>query len=152
MWLDRKGEITDPARFAEAFPETGEYARVPRFYTGVRHKAASGTAGSRNNNVWESAILANDRLYSEDEAGFLSDDPNPGYTRLLETVVRETESGPGETEAVPAYNYEKFFDAVSVANQDKWDRGDKTSTSFKPFAWIREALFGTGEGEAQNPP
>ncbi len=152
VWLDRKGEITDPARFAEAFPKTGEYARVPRFYTGVRHKAASGTAGSRNNNVWESAILANDRLYSEDEAGFLSDDPNPGYTRLLETVVRETEGGPGETEAVPAYNYEKFFDAVSVANQDKWDRGDKTSTSFKPFAWIREALFGTGEGQAQDPP
>uniref|UniRef100_UPI0006D1850B hypothetical protein n=1 Tax=Clostridium sp. NkU-1 TaxID=1095009 RepID=UPI0006D1850B len=44
-----------------------------------------------------------------------------------------------------------FFDAINVANDDKWDRTENGSTSFKPFAFIKKLLFGTGGAEEQFP-
>ena len=41
----------------------------------------------------------------------------------------------------PGYQYEKFFDAMAVANRDKWQRADAADTSFKPFAWIRTGIL-----------
>ncbi|MEX0125506.1 hypothetical protein, partial [Clostridium butyricum] len=38
-----------------------------------------------------------------------------------------------------------------MANEDKWDRTDNVSTSFKPFAWIKQLLFGTGGGQKEYP-
>ena len=42
------------------------------------------------------------------------------------------ESG-GETVTIQAYNYDKFFDAIHVANTDKWDEKNQTYTSWKPL-------------------
>ena len=37
------------------------------------------------------------------------------------------------TRTVKNYNYEKFFDAISVSNGDKWDENHPTYTSYKPI-------------------
>ncbi len=53
---------------------------------------------------------------------------------LLETVRRRIEDGTGGYRTVESYNYEKFFDAVAVADTDKREKTDgPRSTSFKPF-------------------
>ena len=57
---------------------------------------------------------------------------NTGYTRILETVDRTVESG-DKTITVQEYNYDKFFDALEVANTDKWDDQNQTYTSWKPI-------------------
>lgn len=84
-------------------------------------------------------ILANAALYSyrgsNGNAGktdAIRSEQNKGYTRILETVERETESGTG-TVTVWEYNYEKFFDAMKVANVDKWDGPAQTYTSWRPI-------------------
>lgn len=38
-----------------------------------------------------------------------------------------------------------------MANNDKWDRTENERTSFKPFAFIKQLLFGTGGAETQYP-
>ena len=120
-------------------------------------------------------------------------DQNKKYTRILETTEETIPDGSTNgTTVINSYNYEKFFDAINVANVDKWDNdmystftgnsmnnnpgqhwfdtfyekyqkddrdkdhtlantdnsdkdnttgGDK-DTSFKPFRWIRENVFG----------
>ena len=57
---------------------------------------------------------------------------NKGYTRLLETEERQEKSGK-EPVTIQVYNYDKFFDAVRVANTDKWDEKHQTYTSWKPL-------------------
>ncbi len=57
--------------------------------------------------------------------------------------MRTKEDGAGAVREVPGYQYEKFFDAMAVANRDKWQRADAADTSFKPFAWIRTGIFGS---------
>ena len=147
------------------------------------------------------AIKSNASLYSYDDKNTntaktdkINQNANKGYTRLLETSVETVEDGSGKTREVEQYNYEKFFDAMSAANTDKWDndmysskknypgqhwfdtfeeryqkddadedgtlentdgkdkdgtaQGDR-DTSFKPFQWIREHLFGTTD-DAKN--
>ena len=147
------------------------------------------------------AIKSNASLYSYDDKNTntaktdkINQDANKGYTRLLETSVETIEDGADKTREVEQYNYEKFFDAMSAANTDKWDndmysskknypgqhlfdtfeeryqkddadedgtlentdgkdkdgtaQGDR-DTSFKPFQWIREHLFGTTD-DAKN--
>ncbi len=81
----------------------------------------------------------------------IGENQNPGYTRLLETTTRTMEDGDGQTREVENYNYDKFFDALQTANHDKWDRKDNASTSHKPFAFIRELIFGTAGGEKAYP-
>ena len=61
----------------------------------------------------------------------------------------------GTTREVEMYNYEKFFDAIHAANTDGADKdntagGDK-GTSFKPFRWIRENVFGYRDGYEKYP-
>ena len=60
--------------------------------------------------------------------------------------MRIKEDGAGAVREVPGYQYEKFFDAMAVANRDKWQRADAADTSFKPFAWIRTGIFGSSGG------
>ena len=50
---------------------------------------------------------------------------NKGYTRILELTEKQVESGK-DLITVQDYNYDKFFDALRVANTDKWD--DKNQT------------------------
>ena len=84
-------------------------------------------------------VLPNDALYSyrgknKDVAksDAIRSRQNRGYTRILETVEQQEENG-GSPITVRTYNYEKFFDALEVANVDKWDDKNQTYTSWKPL-------------------
>ena len=84
-------------------------------------------------------VLANAALYSyrgrninTGETPQIRGEANQGYTRLLELTDQQAESG-GETVTIQAYNYDKFFDAIHVANTDKWDEKNQTYTSWKPL-------------------
>lgn len=176
------------------------------------------------------SIFANSSLFSYNgnnvdtkQTNKLNADKNDGYTRLLETIVNVKNDGV-KTRYVEEYNYEKFFDAINSANEDKWDndmyvgkntnldnasekntnkkhssidltkkypmenypgqhwfdtfnqiyqlddantdhtlentdgidkdntaKGDK-NTSFKPFAWIKENIFGNSENDKNKYP
>lgn len=74
------------------------------------------------------AVKTNSSLYSYDDKNTnvaksdkINQNANAGYTRLLESTVSTIEDGAGKTREVETYNYEKFFDAMAAANNDKWD-------------------------------
>ena len=84
-------------------------------------------------------VLTNAALYSyrgrnlnTGQTPQIRGEANQGYTRLLELTDQQVESG-GETVTIQAYNYDKFFDAIHVANTDKWDEKNQTYTSWKPL-------------------
>lgn len=58
---------------------------------------------------------------------------------VLESIKQEEKDHAGNVIEKERYNYEKFFDAIQVANTDKWDFPDQEvkNTSFKPFAYHR---------------
>ncbi len=116
VWMDRQGNETDPAFFREAYP-----GPVPAIFTKVLHRTDPLYRPSSG------SVIANARLY-EEGAG----DPNPGFTSILESeesTVRD-ENGVHTVEEI---RYDKFFDAISVANHDKWDLGKPEFTSFRPL-------------------
>ena len=91
-------------------------------------------------------------------------DRDPASQRLLETVRAVVEDGAGRTRTVEAYNYEKFFDAVRVANEDHWDlkkdpereENGETSDNVRQFAitWylkeeVEKRTEDNGYGEKQ---
>ncbi|MDO4809296.1 MAG: SpaA isopeptide-forming pilin-related protein [Eubacteriales bacterium] len=85
------------------------------------------------------AIRANSSLYSYEGnctnvAGSpkLRDASNDSFTRILETKDVSVENGAGSMVSVPMYDYDKFFDALAVANGDKWDDHAPTCTSWRP--------------------
>ena len=154
VWLDRYGTAISLAEAEQAFPVLEEsFAPVQKIFTRVLHKTGSQTAGSVNNNVCDSAVTANDSLYAYGKDGLIAETEakQKGYTRLLETATQNKEDGAGAVRAVSGYQYEKFFDAMAVANRDKWQQGDAAKTSFKPFAWIRAGIFGSSGGEMKDP-
>ena len=54
--------------------------------------------------------------------------------RLLEDVKKLIIDPDGTETKIDTYNYEKFFDAIAVANKDKWkNEGFIWNTSWKPF-------------------
>ena len=84
-------------------------------------------------------VIVNSALYSfrgnntnVAQSDTIRGEQNGGYTRILETVEKKVESGT-DTITVQEYNYEKFFDAIEVANVDKWDDQNQTYTSWKPL-------------------
>ena len=77
------------------------------------------------------AAIANTALYDYHN-GLISDEANTGYTRVLEMADYLVEDG-DSTRTVKNYNYEKFFDGISVSNGDKWDENHPTYTSYKPI-------------------
>ncbi len=119
-WLDRKGEEIDIIAANRAFP-----ALAGKIYTKVSHKTAPLYQDSRD------AVIANTELYSYTD-GLIHENQNNGCTAILETVERPTEDGAG-TRPVKTYNYDKFFDAIAVANHDKWDDAAPTYTSWQPI-------------------
>lgn len=150
-WLDRHGNEVDIDNYRNIYPETEPFGNVQKLFTKVLHKGGSLTSGSVSNNVWDEAVTANRILYSYDANGLIHEKQNPGDTRLLETVSRIAVDGVGNKRLIETYNYEKFYDAIYTANHDKWDRKEDGSTSFKPFAGIRERIFGTSGGEKEYP-
>ncbi len=116
VWLDRRGREIDIAEAKRAYP-----APVPDIFTKVPRKTEVLYRQT------EDAVTANEVLYPEGE-----DEPQKGYTAVLETVEKQFADGDG-VRTVKVLNYDKFFDALTVANYDLWDDGEKMSTSFRPF-------------------
>ena len=85
------------------------------------------------------AVKVNSILYSysgknidKDTTDKLNAAANTGYTRLLEHSIIRTEDGSSYKD-LENYNYDKFFDAIRVANHDKWDDADAHDTSSRPI-------------------
>jgi len=183
------GDISNNVWAEYADPQTGEM-------TNAGELRGDNTSQDGENGE---AIYSNGALYSYKgkntnvkKTDRINENQNNGYTRLLETSVETVEDGAGTTRDIEQYNYEKFFDAIAAANEDKWDNdmhttytgtemknypgqywfetfyekyqkddadsdhtlantdgngpdgtaGGDRDTSFKPFQWIRENLFG----------
>ena len=65
--------------------------------------------------------------------GLISDEANNGLYETAgkrQTIWLRTVTA---LRTVKNYNYEKFFDAISVSNGDKWDENHPTYTSYKPI-------------------
>ncbi|MCI8517881.1 MAG: hypothetical protein HFG75_13615 [Hungatella sp.] len=112
VWLDKKGQETDPEEVRTSFP-----ALVPQFYTKAPHRTDPLSKHHLD------SVIANEILY-ESKDGIISDSPGRGYTKVLEILEDSKEK---------AYNYEKFFDAIAVANQDKWKDQAPSHTSHRPL-------------------
>ncbi|PJJ29847.1 SpaA isopeptide-forming pilin-related protein [Lacrimispora celerecrescens] len=138
IWQDRLGNEINVIDRNEKFP-----ALVNKVFTKVQRVTSPLYKDS------EDAIVSNNTLYSYTN-GFINGNQNNGYTSVLETKSAKTDSSDGAG-IISVYNYEKFFDAITVANDDKWNRTDNGSTSFKPFALIKKLLFGTSGAEKQYP-
>lgn len=108
VWMDRKGNETAPGQVNKSYP-----ALVPKIYTKAAHK----TTPLYKNPL--DSVIANKNLYRLD-SGLISGQENSGYTAVL-----EINSG--------VYNYEKFFDAIAVANGDKWKDASPSYTSHRPL-------------------
>jgi uncharacterized surface anchored protein len=138
IWQDRLGNEINVIDRNEKFP-----ALVNKVFTKVQHITAPLYKDSKD------AIISNNTLYSYTN-DFINGNQNNGYTSVLETISVKTDSSAG-ARIVSVYNYDKFFDAINVANDDKWDRTENGSTSFKPFSLIKKYLFGTNGAEKQYP-
>lgn len=138
IWQDRQGNEINVIDRNEKFP-----ALVNKVFTKVQHVTSPLYKDSKD------AIVSNNTLYSYTN-GFINGNQNNGYTSVLETISAKTDSSAGARN-VSVYNYDKFFDAINVANDDKWDHTENGSSSFKPFALIKKLLFGTSGAEKQYP-
>lgn len=119
-WQDRKGNETDILAANEAYPE-----KVSKIYTRVLHATDPLYKDSGN------AVIANSSLYSYTD-GLINEAQNSGFTAVLETKEYLVDDGAG-TRMVQAPNYDKFFDALAAANNDKWDDAAPTYTSWQPI-------------------
>ena len=103
-WQDRQGREVNPYEFRNSYPEL-----VQKLYTRVQHVSTPIYKDSQD------AVMVHDLLYDFDgETGLIEEKQNSGYTRVLE-------------------NYEKFFEAMDVANHDFWDEKNPQSTSYRPL-------------------
>lgn len=138
-WLTRAGKEQKPEQAFPGFENEALFAEVPKLYTKAEHCQDSQTTGPVSNNVFDAAMKVNSRLYSFDENGWISETPNAGYTRLLETLGTAEQTDSAVPAGAAVYHYEKFFDAIRTANHDKWDLGEEKSTSYQPFPLISAA-------------
>ncbi|MDW2798763.1 SpaA isopeptide-forming pilin-related protein [Clostridium boliviensis] len=138
-WQDRNGNTVDINTYRAAFPE-----KVQKLYTRVDYQT---NPLSKDSNK---ATIANTQLYNY-TSDLINPDQNPGYTAILEKTKQTVKDEAGNEREVSCNNYDKFFDAIEVANEDQWDRTDNNSSSFKPFAIIKKLLFGINGGEKEYP-
>lgn len=120
VWQDRKGNEIDVLAVNAAYP-----ALARKIYTRVMHQTAPLYQDSRD------AVIANMALYDYED-GLIREEQNNGYTAILETVEQIAEDDAGQR-AIKSCNYDKFFDALAVANHDKWDDAAPTYTSWRPI-------------------
>ena len=125
-WQDRNGNTVDINAYRDKFPE-----KVQKLYTRVDYQTSPLLKDSND------AAIANTELYSYTN-DLINADQNPGYSAILESGKE-------------GYRYDKFFDAIKVANEDQWDRTENNSSSFKPFAFIKKLLFEITGGEKVYP-
>lgn len=165
IWMDRNGNEVDIAEYTSAFPE-----KVQKIYTKVPH-----TPEIRKRS--EETIVANRELYSFQD-GVIQENPNPGYTAVLETIHETVRDDRGNLRTIAFPDYQKFFDGIRTANTDRWDnplsRGREFTTweawdavrnaweglidpaipdtSYKPFAKILSGTFSASEAEKISDP
>lgn len=123
IWQDRLGADMDQSKVLtenHRFP-----GKVRKIYTKVLHQTDPLYQDSRD------SIVANERLYEYTD-GRIHEEPEKGYTAILETIERTVEDKEG-VRIVKGYNYDKFFDAIETANHDKWDDKAPSYTSWKPI-------------------
>lgn len=120
IWQDSHGNEIDVIAANEVYPEL-----VNKIFTKVPHQTDPLYSDSND------AAVYNQRLYNY-TGDLINEEQNPGYTAILETTEQLVEDGAG-TRIISSYNYQKFFDAVTVANHDKWDNAAPTYTSHQPI-------------------
>lgn len=120
VWQDRKGREIDILEVNKNYP-----GLVNCIYTKAPHMAEPLYQNSND------AVIGNQSLYSYTD-GLINEQQNPGCTSILETAEIQTEDGDG-VRIISAYNYDKFFDALRAANNDKWDDAAPTYTSHRPI-------------------
>lgn len=120
LWQNKDGLMIDILETNKNYP-----ALVNKIYTNALHVTDPLFKNS------EDAVVKNQELYSYTN-DFINDSQNQGYTSVLETTKNQIPDG-GGTRTVESYNYEKFFDGIAVANNDKWDDGKPTYTSWQPI-------------------
>ncbi|NBH70864.1 hypothetical protein D3Z51_02230 [Clostridiaceae bacterium] len=123
VWQDRRGQEQKAGEVTEEnrrFPEL-----VRKIYTKVLHSTSPLYADSRD------AVRANGLLYGY-EGDEIKKEANHGYTAILERTEKVAEDG-GKVQKIKSYNYRKFFDAIAVANHDKWDDAAPSYTSWRPI-------------------
>lgn len=123
VWQDRMGREMDETEVL------GENNRFPELVRKIHTKVLHQTEPLFQDS--EMAVVANERLY-EYANDKIKEEPEKGYTAILETTWRTAEDKEG-IRVVKAYNYEKFFDAIQVANHDKWDDRAPSYTSWHPI-------------------
>lgn len=121
VWQNRKGIKIDILEVSRNYP-----GLVNSVYTKVPHMAEPLYQNSND------AVMRHRSLYSYTDM-LLNEHQNPGYTSILETIKVLTEDGTG-TRFIPTLNYEKFFNAIQTANNDKWDDAAPTYTSHRPIS------------------
>ena len=123
VWQDRLGTDMDQEEILkenQRFP-----GKVRKIHTKVLHRTEPLYQDSRD------SIAANERLYGYTD-GWIHEEPEKGYTSVLEIIERSIEDKEG-IRIVKEYNYEKFFDAIKAANHDKWDDKAPSYTSWQPI-------------------
>ena len=105
---------------------TADAAQLAPFSTAQR--AANGEAVKTNASLY-SYQGKNTNSASSDKIRTAA---NTGFTRILETKDVKIENGAGAMTTVQQYDYDKFFAAIKVANNDKWDDNNPTYTSWRP--------------------
>lgn len=138
-WQDRNGNVVDIGIYRKAYPQ-----KVQKIYTKVLHETKP---LMRNSNH---GAMANAALYGYTDQ-LIHGEQSPGYTAILEWDMDGLSVVGTHDKVVHKYNYEKFFQGIRVANEDKWDKVTHASTSFKPLAFIKSLLFGTASGENRYP-
>ena len=103
-WLDRNGNTVDVTAYREAYPE-----RVQKIYTKVLHRTDLHSRRSNRD------AIANQELYGFTD-GLINENQETGYTAILETILSHEKDAYGNEKEIRRLNYEKFFDAVRVAD------------------------------------
>lgn len=121
IWQDRKGQEINILTANKNYP-----ALVSKIYTKAPHET---DPLYQNSNT---AVIHNKQLYDY-SSDLINEYQNPGYTAILETMKQLVDDADG-VRIVETYNYDKFFNALAVANNDKWDDAAPTYTSHQPIA------------------
>ena len=113
VWMDRNGNEWEPVYGADGV--------TWKYKTAYGKKTVDFPEIGAKNTDGSTLFLNVQKIYTREE-----------YNRILETETGKVESGASFAE-IEQYNYQKFFDALAVANGDKWDDNAPTYTSWHPI-------------------
>ncbi len=113
VWMDRNGNEWEPVYGADGV--------TWKYKTAYGKKTVDFPEIGAKNTDGSTLFLNVQKIYTREE-----------YNRILEIETDKVESGASFAE-IEQYNYQKFFDALAVANGDKWDDNAPTYTSWHPI-------------------